>query len=197
LKRNAEKLEPDIVIVAFFNNDINGNEYENTCSSPIRKGYLVDDSYMKMPLPLFNLRIFVNTKVQSYCLIKNSAFNVKSRFRKHDTENSIQGSLLTYFTNEPYQGKTAENWNTTKRILSEVMDLTEESGSELIILIIPDNLQAEEAVWKPITARYGITSKDFDMEKLNRLIKEFGEENNIVVIDPLPELREATKTKKL
>ncbi|MAG15655.1 hypothetical protein CMO88_01190 [Candidatus Woesearchaeota archaeon] len=185
------KLEPDIVILAFFHNDINGNENENICMSNVRKGYLVNDNYANMPLPLFNLRIFLNTKAESYCMLKDNALNIKSRLTKRELEPAIQGSLLTYFTKEPYKGKTAENWNTTKRLLKETAEVVKESGSEFIILIIPDKFQVEEDSWKPLTERYGITSKDFDMEKLNRLIKEFGEESSITVIDPLPQLREA------
>ena len=187
------KLEPDIVILAFFHNDINGNENENICTSNVRKGYLVDDNYNSMPSLLFNMRILLNTKAESYCLLKDSALNVKSRLTKRELEPAIQGSLLAYFTNEPYKGKAAENWNVTKRLLKETANIVKESGSEFIILIIPDKLQVEEESWKPITERYGITSKDFDTEKLNTMLKEFAEENDITVVDPLPQLKKADK----
>ncbi len=74
-------------------------------------------------------------------------------------------------------GYTQYTWDLTKALLKEIDTAAKEKGAKTLIVIVPN----KEQVYKHIDL------------KLNEMLVDFGKENNIPVLDCLPEFREHAK----
>jgi len=199
LESNIEELNPEIVVLAFFYNDILGDYYNGTCTAFVRDGYLVSPASMQQSEVSFQTRAILNTKVQSYCFMNKNLLGVLETFKKRfeKVESPSEMSLLSYYTKEDYSGKTLESWETTKSLIKQLAQISRENNAEFVIVIIPEQVQVSDKTWTAIELRHGLDRNDYDMEKLNKLLISFGKENGIRVIDPLSEMREAAKEQQL
>jgi lysophospholipase L1-like esterase len=82
-------------------------------------------------------------------------------------------------------------WAVTEAILNEFSRLTRASGAQLILFLIPDKVQLYEADWEATQKTYGISAKEWDLDKPNRKIKEIARRLGLRVLDPLSTFQEA------
>ncbi len=83
-------------------------------------------------------------------------------------------------------------WAVTEAILNEFSRLTRASGAQLILFLIPDKIQVYAANWEATQKTYGISAKEWDLDKPNRKIKEIARRLGLQVLDPLPAFQHAT-----
>lgn len=83
--------------------------------------------------------------------------------------------------------KLKDQWEYTGKALLKMKDLAERHDFKLIVVIIPEKPQVYKKFWSMISSQHNISADDLDLP--NRFIKETCEQNNIYVLDLLPEFR--------
>lgn len=85
-------------------------------------------------------------------------------------------------------------YEVTERALVELRDLLRARGIDLVVLLIPDEVQVNPVVFEDTVATFGLARGDFDLDQPNRLLGEALARAGIASVDPLPDLREAQRT---
>jgi acetyltransferase AlgX (SGNH hydrolase-like protein) len=85
-----------------------------------------------------------------------------------------------------------EGWTRTERLLAELRDRLRRDGIDLIVLIVPDELQVDAALFRQIVDAKNLRAEDFDLDLPQRRLREFAAREGIATVDPLPELRART-----
>ncbi|MFQ6063720.1 MAG: hypothetical protein ACE5J9_11200, partial [Methanosarcinales archaeon] len=97
-------------------------------------------------------------------------------------------SQLELYSNK-YTPKIKYSWNLTKAIFIEIDRVSKEKGAKTLIVIIPERAQVYKEHWENAKRYYSLNESDYNLSKPNDILIEFGKENDILVLDLLPEFR--------
>jgi lysophospholipase L1-like esterase len=186
------KYNPDLVVVAFYMNDIMDNLAIGDHDMPRPLFVLNDDNKLiltNVPLPrkgednddnvkenvtlFLSFRRFMSHHSHAYSFISDrivSSPDLLNFFKKIGIADKRTTSRGKY-------GFNHYNWNLTKAILKEIDAVAKTNNAKTMIVIIP----TREQVYK-----------NRDLE-INGALIDFGKESNIPVLDLLPEFREHAK----
>ena len=193
LKNEGMKYNPDMVLVAFFaGNDVRDNMENATTWDPTqgRPVFILNDNELTLtnvPVPrkkekvafFMRFKRYMARHFHSYAFISTKISmnpNLLNFFKKIGiAEKGImprgEQALKRRLELDPF------GWNLTKAILNEINTVAETNNLKTMIVIIPTREQV---------------NKNGDSE-LNGALVDFGKENNISVLDLLPEFREHAK----
>ena len=81
--------------------------------------------------------------------------------------------------------------------LREMRDVAGRAGSRFLVVLIPDEVQVNDALRAEVTLASGEAAADFDFERPNRLLRERLSADGIAVVDLLPAFRSAARATRL
>ena len=88
-------------------------------------------------------------------------------------------------------------WEFTKPTLKNIACISKQHDVKVAIIIIPTRYQVHQDIWKEFLDVYEIDPETVDLTKPQRILREFGEKNDIEVIDLLPKFKEIGEEKRL
>ncbi len=83
-----------------------------------------------------------------------------------------------------------EGWQETESLLRELRDLAREKRFDLVVFLIPDAIQVDEALFKAVVESDGLVASDYDLDLPQRRLREFGAREGIEMVDALGACRE-------
>jgi lysophospholipase L1-like esterase len=176
LREYAATLHPDLVLVAFFWNDV-GNSFHRS----FPRFQLVDGSLVwPDPLPAAPP---MQPSARHPWLRHSYLFRFASdRLKLGRWWLTVAFSIPTESSDFVAQSERDEAWQLMRALLAAVRDEARGVGARTAVLAIPDQVQVERA------RVIGLDPEDYEIQpRLGEICRELG----IALIDPLPELRAA------
>ena len=87
-----------------------------------------------------------------------------------------------------YTSEMNENWLRTRNELEQLNDYLNQKNITLILVVIPAPVQLDSSIQKLVGLSNNMDLDEFDFRKANKLLEEFGEQNNVLMIDLTPTL---------
>jgi lysophospholipase L1-like esterase len=84
-------------------------------------------------------------------------------------------------------------WAATEAILQEFSRVTQASGAELLLFLIPDKAEVYAADWEATQRTYDISARGWDLGTPNSRLKGIAQRLEIKMLDPLPEFQQAAR----
>lgn len=192
-QRTVAGLRPDLVIVAFFPNDVRNNV--ERAWFDLREGRVVQVAEPPRPRVrwLYEAQKFLVSRSHLAYLLKSAALTLSGAApdRREEPPNAPHGKLLEdeeVFLTEPSPG-IARGWTLTLALLAELARQVEASGGRCVVALVPTRYQVDAALWRLHAERLGLDATAFDLELPQRRFAAWSAETRIPVIDLLPELR--------
>lgn len=192
-ERAVAALRADLVLAAFFPNDVRNN-VERTWFD-LREGRVVQVAEPPRPRVrwLYEAQKFLVSRLHLAYLVKNAALTLSGTAPDRRTEAAAvpHGKLVeeedVYLVDPP--PRLARGWPLTFALLAELARRVEASGARYAVVLVPDRYQVDAALWRQHAERLGLDPAAFDLEQPQRRFAEWSSETGIPVIDLLPELR--------
>ncbi len=86
-----------------------------------------------------------------------------------------------------------DSWRLAEALLEAIRDAAAGAGAGLVLLVVPDRLQVDEALWEETVDAYDLDAERFDRDLPSRLLAGIGERLGIIVVDPSRELRDSIR----
>lgn len=80
-------------------------------------------------------------------------------------------------------------WSAVQRWLREMQQSSRSRRAEFVLALLPDQMQAEDALRREVLDHFRLDAAAYDFEKPQRLLRAFGAEAGIRVVDMLPRFR--------
>jgi lysophospholipase L1-like esterase len=191
-----QKFKPRVVIIGFYYNDLSDpKRYEilqDESGLPLKikstYHYIDDDGKVritKSTLPI--LKYEVGDRIYTF-LLKNSHF---FSFVKKIVTDIFFVIFRDRFYDIDLNPEIKNYWDFNKKMLLAINDLAIKNNAKLIIIIIPERKQVNDRLWEQYSIIIG--EEKLDRTKPNDIVKEFGEQNNITVIDLYDTFHEKNK----
>lgn len=202
-RRKGHKYCPDLVILAFFGNDI----YDNYRSQAILGNKNAPLEYEKKGL-VTRLKRFLAQKSCAYnyfgyTLPKHLPFLasvlMKLRLLSSQPMDDARGvDQLHYlvFAKE-YGPEWKKAWNVTQVLISELKKEAEQRGTNMAVVSIPFREQVYEKLWKSKLSRPGMRGREWDLNKPDRLLARFLADAEIPFLQLLPHFKKAADKSEL
>jgi acetyltransferase AlgX (SGNH hydrolase-like protein) len=100
-----------------------------------------------------------------------------------------------YLVREPKEIQL--QWDKTLRTLAEFKQVLDERGIRMVLVLLPDHVQVDQQLRQEFLAARGEDPSQFDFQKPQHMLKEWGERNGVRTIDLLPQFREAAPQEAL
>jgi hypothetical protein len=196
-RHEGYRYDPDLVLLAFFGNDIYDNfrsknllkdrtasiAYEEVGLVSYVKGFLAQNScaYNYLAYVLSRHMPTASTLLMKLGLLSSAPID--------DTKGEDLLQLMV-FAGE-YGPKWKKAWDVTRVLISQLEQETEARGSDLAVFCIPYIDQVYESVWQSRLTSPGLKEREWDLEKPERLLAGFLEDNSIPFLELLSQFREA------
>ncbi len=206
LRYEGIKYHPDIVIVGFCLNDIWGakKKKKERLDSNANVGIEMISKQSKTKNGFFTLRMYFKKYIiqkSALCTFIRDRTNTNKSLVKTLAYMGIKQSL-TGFTEldsnlipalREYPNSLVESWEATKSELLQLKRLTADLGIRLIIAVVPSVQSIQDKTFKHTIAFSVFETKDFDLDKPYRLLKEFAADENIEAVIPISDFRQMHK----
>ncbi len=207
LKHEGIKYSPDMVIVGVCLNDI--------CSTDTKRNNGNLDSNTDVGIDMMSKQS--NTEAHSFKLLKylkeyiiqksalctfiNDRINTNKSLVKFLANLGIKQPLTGFSKLDGnlapallrYPNSLVEGWETTKSELIQLKRLTKNLGIRLIIAVVPSAQSIQNKRYKHSIAFSVFETRDFDLDKPYRILKEFAANENIEIVIPVRVFRQAYK----
>ena len=176
LREEGVALDPDIVVVAFFWNDVANNVERDAVRFALRDGQLEYPPEIAElpPVSLAPRRHAYLRYSYLYRFVSDRIKTWRFRWRLIRGETEADGARLAPERREPA-------WRVERAVLREIRDLTESHGAKLLLMVIPEQIQVQ-----PDTQAFGLVEDEYDVQTR---IAEIAESEGIALLDPLDPLR--------
>jgi hypothetical protein len=87
----------------------------------------------------------------------------------------------------------AHGFDVTERLLLELRALLQARSIDLVVLLIPDEVQVDSQVLQKALLAHGGTASDYDLELPQKRLGAFLKKHGVAVVDPLQALRERAR----
>jgi lysophospholipase L1-like esterase len=192
LREEGLKYSPDLVLVAFFVNDVLGNRLDHQegrkYAKPrfvLRDGQLHLTNVPPPKPPASPLKSLGELLERSYLY----------RFAREALEMSSSEELPAYYqvyqTN--YTPEWEEAWKVTEAILVEMQQLAKSVDAQLFICYLPEQNQVSDSEWNQI-ALHNEEASSYDRERPNHLLGELCARHGIPYLDLTPAFRQHIAT---
>lgn len=200
LREEIGPLDPDIVVVAYFWNDLFGAYPGRYARFELRDGELVQippepaspqhptfDTYWRRHEKRMHRFAMLAQESYLYRLVSDRlkilSYATRSwRYRWFPSAEVAEDRAEAARRAEQERAQTQEAWALSFALLEEMADVAARHGARFAILVVPDSAQVE-----PGANVYGLPEY---VPKVQQRLIGFGEATGIPVIDPLPALRE-------
>ena len=202
LKRLGVQFKPDIVLLAFFLNDI-GNPYwkEKVRTGRDKKGNKIPTDFQERkkpiaPPPQTNLFLDVKNFLMNHSALYAFVLDRVNRFmplvrllvrlgikEKLDGLESLDWELRP--TLKVYPDELEAKFNATKENILEVQQWLKEKKIRLVVALIPSVEAVDVGRFNRAIAYNVYEADDFDLTKPYRILEEFGKEHELEIVNPL------------
>ena len=190
LEKEGIKYDPDIVIFNIYvGNDIIKIDFGVSGIIPQEIFENINNlqgvDFKVTRIQKFKNFIFRNYFTYSY--IKN----IFNEARGGETADTIYSELTMY--QKQYPKNVQENLEKLRIILDHLKRYSDEKGLDLIVVLIPTKQQVDEGKLAQAIAKYGIKKSDLEVNKAQEVLLQIGKENNITILDLLPDFRKRNR----
>jgi hypothetical protein len=192
-ERLVAGLRPDLVLVAFFPNDVRNNV--ERAWFDLRAGRVVQVAEPPRPRArwLYDAQKFLVARSHLAYLTKNAAttWSGAAPDPRQAPPAAPRGQLVEdegVFLAQP-PPDIARGWTLSFALLAELCGRVAATGARCAVVLVPDRYQVDAALWGRHVARLGLDAAAFDLERPQRLFATWSSETGIPVIDLLPELQ--------
>ena len=182
LEKEGIKYNPDIVILNLYI----GNDF-------VKVDFGVSGVIPKEIFENNNNLENVNFEVTKVQMLKNFIF------RNYFTYSYLKGTLDTVKSKgayeaypelniykEQYPEYVKKNLEKLKIILKHLKSYTDEKEIKLLVVLIPTKEQADERKFSEMMDKYQLDKSQLEIKKAQKIFLEFGEKNDITMLDMLP-----------
>jgi len=207
LKKYGLQYNPDLVVLGFFA----GNDFMD--ADPDRKRIVVNDVYIDIDkskeLQILGYPIIAQSRLLLFLQQKYKVFQEMQRVNSEAktaekgtfseaTFLSIQKARME-FCNKSLQegGVFREHIDLIFQSIAEMSDILKARDIDFMVAIYPDEFQVNEELTNQIFAKYKLDRNQYDLDLMQKLLKDFLSSKDIHHIDMLSEFRVAEKTQDL
>jgi hypothetical protein len=213
------RYDPDIVVLAFYANDIENNLLPSNRGGPEGKPYFVlVDGILRLhnvPVPDYreggvaaDIERFLRGHSQLFTLLYSYRLYLKLfynpgkalRFRLKNDASHVLGFASDWEARAfpcmrewPEAGE--KGWRLTAELFTALDRQVREHGARLVIMPIPDKCVVHDKDWQRRIAKAGYGPADFDRDRLHRRLLDFGGQKNIEVVPLLEFLRSLSQSR--
>jgi hypothetical protein len=207
LQLEGIKLKPDLVVLQFFvGNDFVDDYYHHHQHKLSLKEKILLKSYLMRTLDMGRKIFFHFLSLEhSYGLLfKKSRPGTyigslhdykpnKPTFRKGDFLNLKWQRMVIFF----HKSFPAKNWKMIQRDLLEIKKVCESHGAQLVVMIIPDEVQINQSLLNEIVSRRNKKISDLEVDLPQQIMDGFLKANGFYYLDLLPVFKEEGKKQTL
>lgn len=201
IKRYSEELETDAVLLGFYvgNDFIDSYELYDENHHPLIE---VRDHQLYSGKESDKEENIIRhlTRPVRYYLAERSHFYTFSRNRM--SELLVRSGLRApipppEFLKHDYSTQMEEAWQYTRQLFLELAEYTDAAGIDLYVVILPTIYQGHREAWEQYVEINKIDHTLYDLEKAQRILSEFLDQQQINVIDVLPKIKSEGKDELL
>jgi hypothetical protein len=199
LRREGYKYCPDLVVIAFFGNDI----YDNYRSKTILDTKNAPLEYEKTSVITHLKKVLAQNSCAynylGYTLPKHVPFLAKVLMKlglvSFQPIDDVQGvDQLHYLVfAEEYGPEWKKAWGVTQVLISELKKEAEQRRTKLAVVSIPFREQVYENLWQAKLSKPGMRTREWDLRKPDRLLARFLADAEIPFLQLLPHFKEASE----
>lgn len=200
------KYQPDLVIHMFLTaNDIKNNS--PTLQKDPYRSYLIatkvdnykqslkfslSSNYKLLPPQRYSERSNSKLKEKVKKLrIVELFLQTRQKYLEYKTNKLLDYPVDYHVYDKNYSKDYEEAWNITQKLIIESKRLVEESGGKYILVTLANNEQVNKDIWDGLKKTYPkLAEANLDLEKPDKIIKQFCEENQIGCLQMLPHFKE-------
>lgn len=185
LEKYGPMLDPDMVIVGFYINDIVTNK-SGVYQSEVKDGYLVSTDKINNPYSIlpYPIKRFLRERSHLYYYIM---------WRLNLFLGNINRPVTLDLYDLKSQEKVKDDWTATYGYLEKIISWTESRNLSLAVVYIPRALQIENDLWKLFTSDGGMYDRTLPIKTLASYL----EERHMHLCDPYPSFLETQPTTPL
>ncbi len=185
LRKFGPELQPDLVIVNFYVNDVLENS-GGIEQKTVRDGYLIGTGSQVTGNPVglpYGLKRFLRLHSHLYHFVTFRWDLLKGRF--------YAPWKAVYYSDAPPE--IEKDWEVTRALLADIRDWCAANGPDLLVAYIPQALQVENSLWAAMEDASGGYVRDLP----NTTLREYCARENISFFDPYEAFREETGERAL
>lgn len=190
LMRYGKGFRPDLILVAMtLHNDISDNldEEFHTFSG----GELYEKPKQEMPFPDYAV-----LQVKTYLASHSHLAQLFYKFWRKNYVDRAAASLRSHVADlihQPPSDRIATGWLMTERLLEKTNSVAAGIGAKMAIFMLPLFIQTSEEKLAQFLPAQGLTQEHINIYQPQQIMKQWGKEMRVPVIDLLPEFLEWTK----
>lgn len=187
LRKFGLRLAPDLVVLGLFpTGDVGENHSDQLLE--VVDGELSDRpvSHMRRRLLRSRLFRFIDARLTARAHAPNPPVLEEKAWLRIEFER-----LQVCHPRPPRH--ISHGFDVTERLLLELKTELARRGIDLIVLLIPDEVQVDPGVFRKALAAHGGSAADYDLDLPQRRLSAFLRASDIGFVDPLPELRERAR----
>lgn len=177
----GESLEPDLVLLGFYPNDVRNNAERGEFS--LEQGRVVLRIEPKAQRLAARARAWLGARSHLFILIRSGQHALDEWL---DPPTAIESEDV--FARHPPE-RVRRGWEMTRALLDDLERRVRAAGARLIVVLIPTRFQVDDALWSSHAAALGIDPAAYDLRLPNRALAEWGAAKDVRVIDLLEEFR--------
>ena len=205
LRQVAAEARPDLVLVAFaVGNDLWNNLATEAYRLP-KPRFRPGPEALRLenvPVPRVGdwdrrantgVRDFLTEHLRLFAWVRTRWAAVKPGFRRWMGRpmRSVPAEerIRILSTAVPADPLVEEGWILAGRLLAAIREEAAAAGSRLAVLVVPDPVQVDEALWRSAVAELRLDPVAFDRDRPNAMLARLGREQGFEVVDPLAAMR--------
>jgi len=185
IRGEAERFEPDLVLVSFVLNDIALYDADGPVPVKVRGQSPSATSLGLVRRVNAALLLHSHLYLASYTSLKSLLYRagVLDITRVHDAD---------YLPVEPPSERQARAWASTLKLLSRLVALTRERGYPLVLVVFPMEVQLSPTIRDLFRERFGMALDPNVLQAIpQRRLREFAARHGVPIVDLLPAFRNA------
>lgn len=189
-EKEGIKYDPDMVILnLFIGNDFVKIDFGISGSIPkemFENSSSIENADFRVT-KMQKLKNFIFRNYFTYTYLKKLASSIGFKI----TGNEDYDELDIY--NKQYLESTEKGLEKLKIILKHLKRYTDEKNIKLLVVLIPTKQQVDEGKFSEMVSQYSLDKSKLDINKGQKILLQFGKENNIMMLDLLPAFSKKNK----
>ena len=192
-ERVVAALRPDVVLIAFFPNDV-----RNNLDRPwfdVHEGRVTQVAEPPRPRVrwLYEAQKFLVSRSHLAYMFKNAALTLSGtapdgRSAASDAPPSVLLEDEDVFLIEP-PPRIVRGWALSLALVADLARRVEASGARCAVVLVPNRYQVNPGLWRRHVEQLTLDRRAFDLEIPQRRFGEWSRQSGIPAIDLMPELR--------